>query len=68
VGTAIRELLHEELDLIPDSLLEEVYSFIKYLKNKEKKSENIIDTSLASEAVLGKDWNKPEEDEAWQSL
>lgn len=68
MGTAIRELLHEELDLIPDSLLEEVYSFIKYLKNKEKKSENIIDTSLASEAVLGKDWNKPEEDEAWQSL
>lgn len=33
------------------------------LKNKQTK-----DTVLLSEKVLGSDWNKPEEDEAWKSL
>lgn len=27
-----------------------------------------IDTALMSEAALGADWNRPEEDEAWSHL
>ena len=27
-----------------------------------------IETALLSEAVLGADWNRPEEDEAWSHL
>jgi hypothetical protein len=27
-----------------------------------------LETARASEAVLAKDWLRPEEDEAWQSL
>lgn len=36
----------------------------------KKKNHQIImhESMLASEQVLGKDWNSPEEDEAWADL
>lgn len=30
--------------------------------------EIVAETALLSEAILGEDWNRPEEDEAWQDL
>ena len=36
--------------------------------DEETERESIADTALLSEAALGEDWNRPEEDEAWQHL
>jgi hypothetical protein len=35
---------------------------------KQKHLNLIPETALLSEATLAKDWNSPEEDEAWASL
>jgi len=40
--------------------------FIQFLKTKIIKEK--LDISIASESSLKKDWLRPEEDEAWQSL
>lgn len=63
-----RELLSKELNKIPDNLLQELYNYIKFLKSKKSSTKDKIETPCASENVLAKDWNKPEEDEAWKSL
>lgn len=34
----------------------------------ERDQEEVSDTALLSEAALGEDWNRPEEDAAWQHL
>ena len=31
-------------------------------------TEHLHETTLLSEAALGEDWNRPDEDEAWQHL
>ena len=36
--------------------------------DEQSESENASDTALLSEAALGEDWERPEEDEAWQHL
>ena len=36
--------------------------------DEETEWDSISDTALLSEAALGVDWNRPEEDEAWQHL
>ena len=33
-----------------------------------KKKRRISETALMSEKVLGRDWNRPEEDDAWASF
>ncbi|HEY0556264.1 MAG TPA: DUF2281 domain-containing protein [Thermoanaerobaculia bacterium] len=38
------------------------------LNEIERTPEAEFDTAQASESVLGKDWLRPEEDEAWQTL
>lgn len=68
----IREKLKQELQHIPDDLLGELHEYMKYLQYKKNQASSPVDTSMetayASEAVLGKDWNTPEEDQAWQDL
>jgi hypothetical protein len=61
-----REALIHEIEQVPEPFLDEVMDFIHFLKSKITKER--IDTSRASESSLGKDWLKPEEDEAWQNL
>lgn len=34
----------------------------------EEREGSISDTALLSEAALAEDWNRPEEEEAWQHL
>jgi hypothetical protein len=34
----------------------------------EKPTPRASETALLSEAALGEDWNRPEEDEAWEHL
>ena len=68
-----REKLKEEMQLIPDDLLGELHAYMKYLKYKKSQSSSpagtgSMETAYASDAVLGRDWNSPEEDKAWQDL
>jgi hypothetical protein len=61
-----RELIERELDVLPESLQREVYDFARFLRLKSD-GEN-FDGLIASEAVLAREWNTPEEDAAWANL
>lgn len=61
-----KELLIDEIAQVPESFLDEVLDFVRFLKTKIIKER--LDTAIASESSLKKDWMKPEEDEAWQNL
>lgn len=61
-----KEILLNEIERVPDNLLDELLDFIRFLKLKM-----IMDDSgilITSESSLAKDWLKQEEDQAWQSL
>ncbi len=61
-----KELLLNEIEEVPEALLQEILDFIHFLKAKVIKER--LDTAIASESSLKKDWLRPEEDEAWQDL
>ena len=61
-----KELLINELEQVPELLLDEVIDFVHFLKTKIIKEK--MDTAIISETSLRKDWLKPEEEEAWQHL
>ncbi|MEX2316144.1 MAG: DUF2281 domain-containing protein [Pirellulales bacterium] len=61
-----RELIDQELDVLPEPLQREVYDFVRFLRTKS--NGDSFNGLLASEAVLARDWDTPEEDAAWQSL
>jgi len=61
-----KELLISEIEQVPESYLDEVPDFVHFLKSKIVKEK--LDTAIASESSLRKDWLLPEEDEAWQGL
>jgi len=60
------EEINHEIEQLPQEFLKEVYDFVLFLK--QKKSVEKIETHFASETVLAKEWNTPEEDEAWKDL
>ncbi len=64
----------ERLRQLPAEKLVVVYDFVSYLSEREL-GEMSWDTAarasefmFASEAVLSREWNTPEEDTAWASL
>ncbi len=61
-----KELLINELEQVPEHLLDEVLDFVHFLKSKNAYKR--LETAIISESVLKKDWMRPEEDEAWQDL
>jgi hypothetical protein len=61
-----KELLLSEIEQVPEPFLDEVLDFIYFLKTKIVRER--LDTAIASESSLRKDWVKPAEDEAWQNL
>ncbi|MBI2487329.1 MAG: DUF2281 domain-containing protein [Deltaproteobacteria bacterium] len=61
-----KELISKELDQIPESFLEEILDFIRFLRTKAAMEK--LETAIASESSLQKDWLRPEEDEAWRDL
>lgn len=61
-----RELINEEVDRLPEPLRREVYDFARFLRLKSE--EESFNGLLLSESALGKEWETPEEDEAWASL
>ena len=63
---SMRELLMDEIKEVPEPFLREVLAFVHFIRAKSA-CEN-LDIAVMSESSLGKDWLKPEEDDAWQSL
>jgi len=61
-----KETVMNEIEQIPEPFLEEVLDFVHFLKAKITKER--LGAAIASESSLKKDWLRPEEDEAWQSL
>jgi Protein of unknown function (DUF2281) len=61
-----KKIILNEIEKIPEPFLEEILDFIRFLKKKHMKKR--IETAIASESALKKDWLKIEEDEAWKDL
>lgn len=61
-----RELLLQEIASTPEPILLEVYHYLQYLKSLP--ADDRFNGLTASEAVLARDWNTPEEDAAWANL
>ena len=60
----VKEKIINKLDLFKENELSEILDFIEFLKNRHA----VSDVTLASEAILAKDWLSPEEDETWEHL
>ncbi len=63
----------ERLEALPSDKLVVVYDFVSYLVDRETaqlptEMSEAFQTMLASEAVLRRDWDLPEEDLAWADL
>lgn len=61
-----RELLIHEIGDLPEPVVGEVLQYVRLLKSKN--GAEPFETALLSEAVLARDWLRPEEDEAWRDL
>jgi len=62
----LKELIINEIERIPEEYLSEILDFIRSLEVKVLTEG--IETAIASETSLKKDWLRVEEDEAWQDL
>ena len=61
-----RAVLMQEIETLPTACLGEVIDFVAWIK--QRKLSQIPETMLMSEVSLSKDWDTPEEDEAWANL
>ena len=61
-----KELLINELEHVPEPMFDEVLDFLHFLKSKIVGQGRAV--AIASESSLKRDWLRPEEDNAWQSL
>ena len=61
-----KDLIIQEIEQMPDFLLDEVLDFLQFLKTKHLQEK--VEDSMLSESSLSKDWLTPEEDEAWRDL
>jgi hypothetical protein len=61
-----RELIDKELEVLSEPLQRQVYDFVCLLKRKT--DEEAFNGMLASQSVLARDWDSPEEDAAWAIL
>lgn len=72
--TVTVDQIGEHLHKLPPEKLSVVYDFVSYLLDRETASFSVLadasarQTMLASEAVLRRDWDRPEEDAAWAHL
>lgn len=55
-----------EIERVPEPLLREVLDFVRFLKSRL--AQERFDSAAASEPVLARDWDRPEEDQAWSGL
>ena len=64
--SSVRETLVHEIESLPRTDIEAVLRFIRILKQRHSQAD--LGLPLLSEAVLARDWLRPEEDEAWSEL
>lgn len=66
--------IEERLKQLSADKLAVVYDFVSYLTEREmarsirEPLSETYQTALATEAVLRRDWDRPEEDAAWKNL
>ena len=66
--------IDDRLQKLPPEKLNVVYDFVSYLLDQGQLPDSMVpdvgarETMLASEAVLRRDWDRPEEDAAWAHL
>lgn len=68
--TLAEKVLHE-LEVLPEPYQAQVLDFVEFLRSKVQRQTDlpvVSETMLASEAVLRRDWETPEEDAAWADL
>lgn len=65
-GMSTRELIEQELAALPEPLQREVYDFAVFLRQRAE--EQGFNGIALSASVLAKDWDTPEEDQAWANL
>lgn len=63
----IKEKITQELEKLPEPVLQEILDFVQFLQTKHQRNK-MLEIKIMSESSLGKDWLKPEEDAAWQNL
>ncbi|MEH1948232.1 MAG: DUF2281 domain-containing protein [Nostoc sp.] len=63
----LKEQITQELEKLPEPLLQEILDFVQFLQAKYQK-DKVLEITILSESSLQKDWLKPEEDTAWQDL
>jgi len=63
----IKEQITQELENLPEPMLQEILDFVQFLQTKHQQR-NILEITMMSESSLQKDWLKPEEEAAWQDL
>jgi len=59
-------VLLKEIETLPLTCINEVIDFVAWIK--QRKLSQIPETMLMSESALSKDWDTPEEDDAWANL
>ena len=60
------EEITEKAAILPENLQQEVLDFGEFIGRKQLDSFN--ETARLSEQALAKDWNRPEEEEAWNQF
>jgi hypothetical protein len=60
------EAIQERLKQLPPDKLEVVYDFVSYMADRHPGT--ALETMIATEGVLSRDWELKEEDEAWVDL
>ena len=63
----IKEQITQELEKLPEPVLQEILDFVQFLQIKHQQNKT-LEITIMSESSLAKDWLKPEEDAAWQNL
>ncbi len=61
-----KDSIINEIEHLPESFVEEILDFIRFLKSSDSRKK--LGIAVASESSLKKDWLRPEEDQAWQNL
>ena len=60
------EEITEKAAILPENLQQEVLDFVEFIGRKQLALSN--ETARLSEQALAKDWNRPEEEEAWNQF
>ncbi len=62
----LKEAIVKEIDKVPAQYSPEIFDFVCFLETKNIKDG--METAIASQSSLEKDWLHTEENEAWKNL